>query len=78
MDLSNKQVVQALLAKFKIGPKKSFGQNFLIDRSVLDVILKLLTIGIPVLIKDESVREKRAKFIFLTIDDIIGAVKKNL
>lgn len=40
MDLSNKQVVQALLAKFKIGPKKSFGQNFLVDRSVLDLILK--------------------------------------
>lgn len=40
MDLCNKQVIQALCAKYKIHPQKSFGQNFLIDQSVLDLIMK--------------------------------------
>lgn len=40
MDLCNKQVIQALCAKNKIHPQKSFGQNFIVDRSVLDLILK--------------------------------------
>lgn len=40
MDLVNKQVIQALCAKYKIHPQKSFGQNFLVNRSVLDLILK--------------------------------------
>jgi len=60
MDLSNKQVVQALLAKFKIGPKKSFGQNFLIDRSVLDVILKTAGLSVDQTGAQHAVEDKRA------------------
>lgn len=40
MDLTNKQVIQALLAKHKINPKKSYGQNFLVEKKVLEKILK--------------------------------------
>jgi len=35
-------------------------------------------IEIPDLVKDDIVRAKRAKLIFLTIGERIGAVKKNL
>lgn len=39
MDLTNKQVIQALLIRHKISPKKSFGQHFLIDQLVLEKII---------------------------------------
>jgi len=39
MNLTNKQDIQSLLSKHNIHPKKSYGQNFLVDQKVLEDIL---------------------------------------
>lgn len=40
MDLTSKRVIQGLLKKYRIHPSKKFGQNFLIDKSVLKKIIE--------------------------------------
>lgn len=45
MNLTSATQVKSLLAKYEMHPKKRLGQNFLIDRNVLDRILEASGIG---------------------------------
>lgn len=51
MNLTNIQDIKALMAVYGIAPRKKFGQNFLIDEGVLDMIVESagLDDGLPVL-----------------------------
>ena len=40
MDLISPKIIKEILEKYKTRPSKGLGQNFLIDKNVLDKIIK--------------------------------------
>jgi len=45
LDLTDKDVIKQILKERHLWAKKNFGQNFLIDQNILDVIVKAATIN---------------------------------
>lgn len=91
MNLADKQIIQAIFIRNKISPKKSFGQNFLIDEQVLNQILKaanlekpdrksiILEIGPGIGVLTAALIEKAGKVIAVEADhEMVGVLKKVL
>ena len=89
MDLANKQLIQATLLKSRVSPKKSFGQNFLIDGQILNKILKaanlekpdrksiILEIGPGIGVLTSALIKKAGKVVAVEADhEMVGVLKK--
>jgi len=70
MDLTDLNVIKNFCKKYGVRPSKEFGQNFLIDREVLEEMVRTADLG-----KDDIVLEIGPGFGVLT-EELIGRVKK--
>ncbi|MFH2136140.1 MAG: rRNA adenine dimethyltransferase family protein, partial [Patescibacteria group bacterium] len=70
MDLTDLNVIKNFCKKYGVRPSKEFGQNFLIDREVLEEMVRTADLG-----KDDIVLEIGPGFGVLTAE-LIGRVKK--
>ncbi len=88
MDLSNPEEIQGLLKRHNLWAKKSFGQNFLIDRDALDSIVEAAKInsedhivevgpGLGVLTKELAKRAKKLSTVELD-ESLFPALEETL
>jgi 16S rRNA (adenine1518-N6/adenine1519-N6)-dimethyltransferase len=88
LDLTNPNTIQSILKKHNLAPNKFLGQNFLVDKNVLDKIIatadleagdNILEVGPGLGTLTYALLAKGAKVVAIEKDkDLISALKENL
>jgi len=91
MELSSVKEIQKILNDYKISPKKSLGQNFLVDKNIVEHIIKsicssnlnknnyILEIGPGLGVLSHQLAENASKLICIETDkDMINILEKTL